>query len=37
MVFERTKAFRKAAVFFNSLSESFFLEKFGKNQNYIAW
>ena len=35
MVLERTKAFRKAAVFFNSLPESFFLEKLGKNRNYI--
>jgi len=26
MVFERTKAFRKAAVFFNSPAESFFLK-----------
>ena len=26
MVFERAKAFRKAAVFFNSLAESFFLK-----------
>jgi hypothetical protein len=36
MVFERTEAFRKAAVFFDSLPESFFLEKFGKNRKYIA-
>ena len=37
MAFERTKAFRKAAVFFNSLAESVFLERFSGNRNYIAW
>ena len=35
-MFERTKAFRKAAVFFNSLTESVFLERFSENRNYIA-
>ena len=30
MVFERTEAFRKAAVFFDSLPESFFLKSSAK-------